>query len=85
MLAALFLVASLTTACGSRAGGGPGGQSPTTITLYNAQHQQTTDALISAFTKQTGIKVRTKNGSEDVLTAQIKQEGRRSPADVFYT
>lgn len=56
-----------------------------TITLYNAQHEQTTDAMIAAFTKATGIKVRVVNDDEDVLTAQIEQEGSRSPADVFYT
>jgi iron(III) transport system substrate-binding protein len=61
------------------------GASSVTITLYNAQHEQTTDALIAAFTKQTGIKVRVENNDEDVLTAQIEQEGSRSPADVFYT
>jgi iron(III) transport system substrate-binding protein len=56
-----------------------------TITLYNAQHEQTTDAIIAAFTKQTGIKVRVDSDDEDVLTAQIETEGSRSPADVFYT
>ncbi|MFZ1154267.1 MAG: extracellular solute-binding protein [Solirubrobacteraceae bacterium] len=61
------------------------GASGTTLTLYSAQHQQTTDALIAAFTKQTGIKVRVANNDEDVLTAQINQEGDLSPADVFYT
>jgi iron(III) transport system substrate-binding protein len=59
--------------------------SDATLTLYSAQHQQTTDALIAAFTKQTGIKVRVANNDEDVLTAQITQEGDISPADVFYT
>ena len=61
------------------------GGSDTTLTLYSAQHEQTTDALIAAFTKQTGIKVRVANNDEDVLTAQITQEGDLSPADVFYT
>ena len=56
-----------------------------TITLYNAQHEQTTSALISAFTQQTGIKVKVRSNDEDVLTAQIEQEGSKSPADVFYT
>ncbi|MDQ6606335.1 MAG: extracellular solute-binding protein, partial [Actinomycetota bacterium] len=64
---------------GSSAGSGP------TITLYNSQHEQTTAALIKEFTKQTGINVRVLNNSEDVLTAQLVQEGSRSPADVFYT
>jgi iron(III) transport system substrate-binding protein len=38
-----------------------------------------------AFTKQTGIKVQVKSDDEDVLTAQLEQEGSHSPADVFYT
>src|SRR5579862_7607346 len=82
----LLVVAGFLGGCGgsskSSSGGGPAG---TTITLYNAQHEQTTDAMIAAFTKQTGIKVRVDNDDEDVLTAQIEQEGSRSPADVFYT
>lgn len=69
--------------CGGSSSGAS--SSATTITLYNAQHEQTTAAIIAAFTKQTGIKVRVKNDDEDVLTAQIEQEGSRSPADVFYT
>jgi iron(III) transport system substrate-binding protein len=64
-------------------GGSSAGESG--LTLYNAQHEQTTDAMIAAFTRQTGIKVRVENDDEDVLTAQIEQEGSRSPADVFYT
>jgi iron(III) transport system substrate-binding protein len=59
--------------------------SPTTITLYNAQHEQTTTALIKAFTAQTGIVVKVDNDDEDVLTAKIEQEGSRSPADVIFT
>jgi len=76
LVAAAMVMASCSS--GSKSGG-------TTITLYNAQHEQTTDAMIAAFTKQTGIKVRVDNDDEDVLTAQIEQEGSRSPADVFYT
>jgi iron(III) transport system substrate-binding protein len=40
---------------------------------------------VAAFTKQTGIKVQVKSDDEDVLTAQIEQEGSHSPADVFFT
>jgi iron(III) transport system substrate-binding protein len=77
----LLVVCLLGSACGAN---GLIGSAPT-ITLYNAQHEQTTAAIIAAFTKQTGIKVRVDNDDEDVLTAQIEQEGKRSPADVFYT
>jgi iron(III) transport system substrate-binding protein len=73
----------------SSSGGAGGSSDPTgsgqTLTLYNAQHEETTAALIAAFTKQTGISVRVKSDDESVLTAQIEQEGGRSPADVFFT
>ena len=75
---ALLAAALLLAGCGSS-------EPANTITLYNAQHEQTTNALIAAFTKATGIHVRVENNSEDVLTAQIEQEGGRSPADVFFT
>ncbi len=85
------LVAPLTlfaAACGSSGSSKPAAGSTdagTTITLYNAQHEQTTNALIDEFTKETGIKVRVDNNDEDVLTAQLQQEGSRTPADVVYT
>ncbi len=72
----------LASGCGIAAVSGSSGAA---LTLYSAQHEQTTDALIAAFTKKTGIKVRVANNDEDVLTAQITQEGDLSPADVFYT
>src|SRR5450432_1641784 len=80
----LTLAACGSTSSGSSTGAGAAG-SAQTLTLYSAQHEETTAALVSAFTKQTGIKVRVKNDDESVLTAQIVQEGSRSPADVFLT
>ncbi len=81
--AVLLAIAMVASACGSSAGSGAvAGQ---TLVLYNAQHEQTTDAMIAAFTKATGIKVRVDSDDEDVLTDQIELEGSRSPADVFYT
>lgn len=77
----VLLVGLVPAACGTASAGGGSG----TLVLYNAQHEQTTDALIAAFTKQTGIQVKVDNDDEDVLTAQIEQEGNRSPADVFFT
>jgi iron(III) transport system substrate-binding protein len=82
-LSLLLLCAFATSACSTSSPRSSHGS--VTITLYNAQHEQTTDAMIAAFTRQTGIKVRVLSDDEDVLTAQIEQEGSRSPADVFYT
>ena len=100
-MAAGTAAALLIAACGSSGGSAssqpaaadPSGQSATsasslagqTITLYNGQHEQTTDALVKAFEKQTGVTVKVRNDDEDVLAQQIEQEGSRSPADVFFT
>ncbi|MGH2512142.1 MAG: extracellular solute-binding protein [Candidatus Limnocylindrales bacterium] len=95
LLAGVLATGLVAAGCASSTGSGASpatGSGPatnagsgTTLTLYNAQHEQTTAALIAAFTAQTGITVQVDNDDEDVLTAQIEQEGSRSPADVFYT
>lgn len=59
--------------------------SNTTLTLYNAQHEDLMQALVDGFTKETGIKVEMRNGEDFELANQIIQEGDASPADVFLT
>jgi iron(III) transport system substrate-binding protein len=55
------------------------------LNLYTARHYQTDELLYSNFTKLTGIKINRIEGSEDELASRIKNEGARSPADVFLT
>ena len=59
--------------------------SPEGIVVYNAQHASLTKAWADAFSKETGIKVTLRNGSDTELGNQIVQEGAASPADVFLT
>jgi iron(III) transport system substrate-binding protein len=82
LLAGCGRASSHSSAAATASGGSLAGQ---TITLYNGQHEQTTDALVAAFEKQTGVKVKVRSDDEDVLAQQIQQEGDKSPADVFYT
>ena len=77
---ALMLTLSLLAGCGSSSSGS--GQS---ITLYNGQHEQTTDSLVAGFEKATGVKVNVRNDDEDTLADEIVTEGSNSPADVVYT
>ncbi|MEA5454924.1 iron ABC transporter substrate-binding protein [Sinomonas sp. JGH33] len=92
---ALAAVAALgLSACGSStpsgsstssgASGASGGANDT-ITVYNAQHEELTQAWVDAFTKATGIKVNLRNGEDPEMAQQIIQEGKNSPADVFLT
>jgi iron(III) transport system substrate-binding protein len=91
-IAALAVISlSALAACGSSSKSGSGTSPADTsepsgsITLYSGQHEQTTDAIIAGFEKQTGIKVNVRNGDEDELEDQIQTEGSHTPADVFYT
>ncbi len=63
-------------------GADPGGPS---IVLYNGQHPQLTTALVTAFTKRTGIQVQQRTNDGIVLADQLLQEGSDSPADVYLT
>lgn len=62
--------------------GRPGAQ---TLTLYSAQHDYVTNAVVDAFQKQTGIAVRVHAGDDFELANQLVAEGSASPADVFLT
>jgi ABC-type thiamine transport system substrate-binding protein len=62
---------------------GPG--SPHTLTLYSAQHDYTTRALVAAFQQRTGIAVRVHFGDDEQLANQLILEGSSTPTDVFLT
>ena len=55
------------------------------IVVYNAQHESLGVAWAESFTKETGIKVTLRKGSDMEFANQIVQEGAASPADVFLT
>lgn len=75
---ALLLAAASLTACS-------GGDDGPSLTVYNAQHEELLDELVPLFTRETGIDVELRNGSDFELANQIVQEGENSPADVFLT
>jgi iron(III) transport system substrate-binding protein len=83
-IASVAALASLVlTACGSSSAEG---SKQLTITLYNGQHEQTTDSLVAGFEKaHPNINVAVRSDDEDTFDAEIVAEGSRSPADVFYT
>jgi iron(III) transport system substrate-binding protein len=81
MVAVSGMLAASAAACGASGGDAQANG----LVLYNGQHEQTTQALVNAFEKQTGITVTIRSGDEDQLAEQIMQEGSRSPADVIFT
>jgi iron(III) transport system substrate-binding protein len=79
MMAAACAVGLLTV------GAGAAGASSSTITVYSGQHEQTTQSLITAFEKKTGINVQVRYDDEDTFTDEIVAEKSHPVADVFYT
>ena len=79
---ALTFGASLLSLPGAAAAQGASGDS---IVVYNAQHENLTQAWADGFTRETGIKVVLRNGGDTELGNQLVQEGAASPADVFLT
>jgi iron(III) transport system substrate-binding protein len=73
----------LLASCGSSGAPGPGGAHDS-ITVYSGQHEQTTALLVSAFERESGIKVHVRSADEASLGNQVLQEQGNSPADVFY-
>ena len=55
------------------------------IVVYNAQHETLAQAWAAGFTKETGVKVTIRNGSDMQFANQIIEEGEAAPADVFLT
>jgi len=76
-----------TTANGAASGpeATSGGKPSGSITVYNAQHEELTQAWADEFTKKTGVEVTLRNGDDSELGNQLVQEGAASKADVFLT
>jgi iron(III) transport system substrate-binding protein len=55
------------------------------LVVYNAQHDNLTRDWAAGFTKETGIKVTIRKGSDMDMANQLVLEGARTPADVFLT
>src|SRR3954471_8970006 len=90
---AAAVAASVTVAaCGggtaggtTNAGGSSAAADKTTLTLYNAQHEDLMKLMVDGFTKKTGIQVQMRSGEDFELANQLVQEGSASPADAFVT
>src|SRR5690606_15519436 len=81
LVAGVAAVLTPLTACGD----GSEGADESSITVYNAQHEELLEELAPKFTDETGIEVELRHGEDLELANQIVQEGDKSPADVFLT
>lgn len=76
LLGALTLTASLTACAGAQ-------DEKTSLTIYSGRSQEFIEPFFQAFTEATGIALDVRYGDSAELAAQILEEGRNSPADLF--
>jgi iron(III) transport system substrate-binding protein len=80
VLGSIALAIALTAAQAASPAAPPAG-----ILVYSAQHAGLTQAWADGFTRETGIPVSIRRGTDTQIANQIVQEGPSSPADVFLT
>ena len=76
-------VKALLTACALAAAAGAAIAQEQVVNLYSARHYSTDEALYTAFTKTTGIKINRVDADDARIIKQKKAEGTASPADVI--
>lgn len=57
---------------------------PGDLVIYSGRGESLVGEIIERFEEQTGINVKVRYGSTSALALTIGEEGRRSPADIFY-
>jgi iron(III) transport system substrate-binding protein len=85
---AVVSAGAVVAACGSSSSTSTSSAVPAngqSITVYSGQHEQTTEELVTAFEKTSGIKVNVRYNDEDTFGNEIIAEKSHPKADVFYT
>lgn len=59
-------------------------KTPTEITIYSGRSKNLVGPIMEAFEKETGIKVNARYGGTSELAATLLEEGKNSPADIFF-
>lgn len=79
--ACLMALVSL-TACSSDSSGSKSGEEA--LVVYSGRSEDLVGKIFDEFEKETGIDAKVKYGATSELAAQILEEGKNSPADVFF-
>jgi len=75
ILGALALAAAAATAPGQT----------TSLTIYSGREERLVEPIMDRFTKETGIELRIRYASSSALATALVEEGRNSPADIYWS
>jgi iron(III) transport system substrate-binding protein len=75
LIAALTVVTAAATAPGQT----------TSLTIYSGREERLVKPIMDRFTRETGIQLNVRYASSTALATQLVEEGRNSPADVYWS
>ena len=81
---ALTVVASLAIAVCTRVTDETGPSSPGSLVVYSGRSESLVGPIIEQFQEATGVDVAVKYGTTPEIAATLLEEGKHSPADVFF-
>ena len=84
LTAVVALAALVGGAAALSAGARPSASAATTLTIYSGRDERFVKPLYDRFTQRTGIRLRVRYADSATLAATLVEEGRNSPADVFF-
>lgn len=78
---ALLVLATSVAACG---GGDSSSDDEAKLTIYSGRNEDLVGPLLDSFAEQSGVELEVRYGDTAELAATLREEGDRSPADVFF-
>lgn len=82
---AVVLLVALAVACTNPTGSATSEVAGNPLTIYSGRNQQLVGPLIGSFERTSGIDVEIRYATTAQQAATIREEGRATPADVFYS
>jgi iron(III) transport system substrate-binding protein len=81
----VLVLAAVVAALSFAAGAATAPTQSTSLTIYSGREQQLVKPIMDRFTRETGIELKIRYASSTSLATALVEEGRNSPADIYWS